>query len=102
MGTDIFINNIFNEVKNIKLEEGGSAFLLDKDYIYLAGSESEALFNLKYKNVIFIDRNDSNDAKQKFNYAMLDGGALFNSLFSNLQWLDFSFDPKRKDAASAD
>ena len=44
MGTDIFIDDIFNTVKNIQLEEGGSAFLMDGNYNYLAGSTSEEVF----------------------------------------------------------
>ncbi|MBP6491431.1 MAG: sensor histidine kinase [Clostridia bacterium] len=44
MGTDIFIDDIFNTVKNIQLEEGGSAFLMDGNYNYLAGSTSEKVF----------------------------------------------------------
>lgn len=52
MGTDVFIDDIFNTVKNIQLEEGGYAFLIDSDYNYLAGSSSEAVFdNMKKKNV---------------------------------------------------
>jgi len=45
MGSDIFINNIFNTVKNIQLEEGGYAFLIDSRYEYLAGSKTEKIYN---------------------------------------------------------
>ncbi len=45
MGTDIFIDDIFDTVKNIQLEEGGYAFLMDGEANYLAGSSSEKLFN---------------------------------------------------------
>jgi signal transduction histidine kinase len=73
MGSDIFINNILNEVGNIKLEEGGCAFLLDKDYQYLAGSESEAQYDAKYRRVIREVRNDPNTGKREVNYSVIDG-----------------------------
>lgn len=45
MGTDIFIDDIFDTVKYIQLEEGGYAFLTDSGFRYLAGSSPEALFH---------------------------------------------------------
>lgn len=45
MGTDIFIDHIFNTVKNIQLEEGGYAFLTDDSFRYLAGSMPEEVFD---------------------------------------------------------
>jgi signal transduction histidine kinase len=45
MGTDIFIANIFDTVKNIQLAEGGYAFLTDSSFRYLAGSSPEEAFN---------------------------------------------------------
>ena len=45
MGTDIFTDDIFDTVKNIQMEEGGYAFLMDGNSKYLAGSSSEELFN---------------------------------------------------------
>lgn len=45
MGTDIFIDHIFNTVKNIQLEEGGYAFLTDGSFRYLAGSMPESVFD---------------------------------------------------------
>jgi signal transduction histidine kinase len=45
MGADIFIDDIFDTVKNIQLNEGGYAFLMDKDYNYLAGSKAKKFFN---------------------------------------------------------
>lgn len=50
MGTDIFIDDIFDTVKNIQLEEGGYAFLMDSNYNYLAGSSSKEIFNQMRKN----------------------------------------------------
>lgn len=50
MGTDIFIDDIFETVKNIQLNEGGSAFLMDENFNYLAGSQPENLFNEMKRN----------------------------------------------------
>ena len=52
LGTDIFIDDIFNTVKNIQMEEGGYAFLMDQDYNYLAGSSSEEIFNEMKKDSV--------------------------------------------------
>lgn len=46
MGTDIFIDHIFDTVKDIQLQEGGYAFLADSGFNYLAGSTSEENFDL--------------------------------------------------------
>ncbi len=45
MGTDIFIDDIFDTVKNIQLEEGGYAFLTDGSFNCLAGSMPEVFFH---------------------------------------------------------
>ena len=45
MGTDIFIDDIFDTVKNIQLEEGGYAFLTDGSFNYLAGSMTEDFYH---------------------------------------------------------
>lgn len=50
MGIDIFIDHIFNTVKNIQLEEGGYAFLTDSSFHYLAGSMPEDFFNEMKRN----------------------------------------------------
>jgi signal transduction histidine kinase len=69
MGTDIFIDDIFNTVKNIQLEEGGYAFLMDSDYNYLAGSSSKDTFNkMKAKNAFRI----LGDTEQ-IHYSIADG-----------------------------
>lgn len=44
VGTDIFIDRIFDTVKNIQMEEGGYAFLTDSSFKYLAGSMPERFF----------------------------------------------------------
>jgi len=55
MGTDILIEQIFDTVKNIQLQEGGYAFLTDKEFQYLAGSSSEEFFEeLKAKGILRI------------------------------------------------
>lgn len=52
MGTDIFIDDIFDTVKNIQLNVGGYAFLMDEKYNYLAGSRSKIFYNYMKKNGI--------------------------------------------------
>jgi signal transduction histidine kinase len=53
MGTDIFIDHIFDTVKNIQMEEGGYAFLTDGDLNYLAGSAAEQVFGqMKEKGIL--------------------------------------------------
>lgn len=59
MGTDIFIQHIFNTVKHIQLEEGGYAFLTDKEFNYLAGSSSEDAFNAMKKEGILRQMSDA-------------------------------------------
>ena len=44
VGTDIFIDDILDTVKNIQMEAGGYAFLMDGAGNYLAGSTSEEVF----------------------------------------------------------
>ncbi|QOX64068.1 sensor histidine kinase [Anoxybacterium hadale] len=43
-GTDIFIDDMLDTVKNIQMEAGGYAFLMDGAGNYLAGSTSEEIF----------------------------------------------------------
>jgi len=52
MGTDIFIDHIFDTVKNIQLQEGGFAFLTDGRFNYLAGSSPEETFRKMRENGI--------------------------------------------------
>lgn len=72
MGSDIFINNIFNTVKNIQLEEGGVAFLMDSGYTYLAGSKPEALFYEMRKDGLLVLKNNISD-KNNFSYTTVNG-----------------------------
>ncbi|HML36215.1 MAG TPA: sensor histidine kinase [Bacillota bacterium] len=52
MGTDILIDHIFDTVKHIQMREGGSAFLTDGDFNYLAGSTSKEDFAVMKKDGI--------------------------------------------------
>lgn len=60
VGTDIFIDRIFNTVKNIQMEEGGYAFLTDSSFKYLAGSMPEEFFDgMKEDGVLELPAFDS-------------------------------------------
>lgn len=72
MGSDIFINDIFNTVKNIQLEEGGYAFLIDSRYEYLAGSKTENIFNEMKRAGMLVLGDDKSD-KNSFSYTTVDG-----------------------------
>ncbi|MEL7657355.1 MAG: sensor histidine kinase, partial [Bacillota bacterium] len=67
MGTDIFIDDIFNTVRNIQLEEGGYAFLTDSKFNYLAGSTSEKYFNQLKENGVL------KYSKKPVSYSTVDG-----------------------------
>ncbi|MDF2654869.1 MAG: sensor signal transduction histidine kinase [Bacillota bacterium] len=52
VGTDIFLDDIFETVKNIQMEAGGYAFLMDATGNYLAGSTSDKIFQeMKQKGI---------------------------------------------------
>ena len=79
MGTDIFIDHIFNAVKNIQLEEGGYAFLTDSNFNYLAGSTSEEIFNgMKEDGILELVYADPAEVQRKgpadgINYSDING-----------------------------
>lgn len=86
MGTDFFVEDIFNDVKHIQLEEGGYSFLMDEDYNYLVGSKPKEFFmELKEAKVIrqskdgngIYEENENQkvneDNLKSISYAIVDG-----------------------------
>lgn len=75
MGTDIFIDDIFDTVKNIQLDEGGYAFLMDEKYNYLSGSKSEGFFKYLQDNGILNPPLVSNNLEDSMNvsYSIMNG-----------------------------
>ena len=82
IGTDIFIDDIFDTVKNIQMEEGGYAFLMDSDGNYLAGSSPGKSFEqMKQKGILNLPKHlapaNTNgivlSCDNNFGYAFADG-----------------------------